>query len=121
MTFKRAIRSGFKNYFFGYSSRAGRSEYWYWFLFVVLVVLGTSVLELVLLPFERHSFLGQIALLILLPPSIGTAVRRIHDLGRAGGWLLVALTGIGAFVLLILFCFRGTEGTNEFGSDPLAA
>lgn len=85
-----------------------------------MAVIAISVIEPLLLPFEGHTFLGQVALLILLPPTIGTAVRPIHDLGRAGGRLLVALTEIGAFVLLLLFCFKGTEGKNDFGPDQLA-
>ena len=75
-------------------------------------------------------------------PSIAVAVRRLHDLDRGGWWLLLLFVPVaiavfrrpnqsdddrvyipllGANVLIISFCTKGTEGLNRFGPDPLAA
>jgi uncharacterized membrane protein YhaH (DUF805 family) len=59
--------------------------------------------------------------LATLLPSLAVAARRLHDTDRTAWWLLLALTGIGIFVLLVWFCFKGTPGPNRFGPDPLAS
>ena len=53
-------------------------------------------------------------------PSLAVGVRRLHDTDRSGWWLLIAFIPlIGAIVLLVFFCTRGTPGPNRFGNDPL--
>ncbi|MEJ2435971.1 MAG: DUF805 domain-containing protein [Pseudolabrys sp.] len=112
------MRSGFNNYV-GFSGRAARSEYWYWVLFVFLVNIVASILDTAIFPFQHLSPLSAIATIILLLPGIAVAVRRLHDMDHAGWWVLIALTVIGGIVLLIWFCFKGTDGANRFGPDPL--
>ena len=63
---------------------------------------------------------GFVALALLLP-SIGMSVRRLHDIDRTGWWVLLAFTGVGAILLIVWACFKGTDGPNRFGPDPLAA
>jgi len=47
------------------------------------------------------------------------SVRRLHDMGRSGWWLLIGLVPlIGIVVLLIWYVSRGQDGMNRFGSDP---
>jgi uncharacterized membrane protein YhaH (DUF805 family) len=119
MTFGEAIRSGFNNYV-GFSGRAARSEYWFWVLFVLLVSIVTAILDAAIFPFQPISPLNTIAALVLLLPGIAVAVRRLHDMDHTGWWILIGLTGIGVLVLVIWFCFKGTDGPNRFGPDPLA-
>jgi uncharacterized membrane protein YhaH (DUF805 family) len=125
MTFFQAIKSGFINYV-GFSTRAARSEYWYWVLFAALLYQAASTIDRIAFldnalvqqwgigPFYVLIFLG------LLLPGIAVSVRRLHDLDRTGWWLLLWFTIIGGFVLLYWFCLKGTAGTNRFGPDPLA-
>ena len=119
MGFGEAIQSGFRNYV-GFSGRAPRSEYWYWTLFVILMSIVASVLDVAIFPFHQVSPLNTIVSLILLLPGIAVSARRLHDMDHTGWWLLIVLTGIGGLILLIWFCFKGTEGPNRFGPDPLA-
>ena len=56
----------------------------------------------------------------MLIPNISVAVRRLHDIDRTGWWFLIAFTIIGALVLFIWACMRGTPGPNRYGPDPLA-
>jgi uncharacterized membrane protein YhaH (DUF805 family) len=59
--------------------------------------------------------------LAVLLPGIAVSVRRLHDLDRTGWWVLLALVPVvGIIVLLIWFCSKGTDGSNQYGSDPLA-
>lgn len=118
MTFGAAVASGFRNYV-NFSSRAPRSEYWWWTLFAVLVSIVTKVIDGIIFP-GAFSPLNLLAALALLLPGIAVAVRRLHDLDRTGWWLLICFTGIGIILLLVWDCMKGTTGQNRFGPDPLA-
>jgi hypothetical protein len=52
---------------------------------------------------------------------VAVTIRRLHDLDRKWQWFLIVFTGIGAIVLLVWFCLRGTIGPNRYGDDPLGA
>lgn len=119
MTFIEAIRSGFRNYA-TFSGRAARSEYWFWTLFALLANLAGGIVDAAIFFHSDIGLFGPLISLALLLPGIAVAVRRMHDLDHTGWWVLIVLTGIGAFILLVWFCFKGTTGANRFGSDPLA-
>jgi len=119
MNFTQAISSGFQNYI-NFTGRAARSEYWFWTLFTVLVSIVASLIDLGLFRSFDFSPLSTIVSLGTLLPSVAVGVRRLHDLDRTGWWLLLVITVIGAIVLLVWFCMRGTAAPNRFGPDPLA-
>lgn len=49
-------------------------------------------------------------------------IKRLHDLDKSGWFLLLNLIPIVNWGLSIyLLFFKGTEGPNRFGADPLAA
>jgi uncharacterized membrane protein YhaH (DUF805 family) len=119
MNFGQAIKTCLNKYA-TISGRATRSEYWYFFLFLVIVNIVASVLDSTI--FGAMPVLYLIATLALLVPSIAAGVRRLHDTDKAGWWLLVGLIPvIGTIVLIVFFCQRGSVGTNQFGPDPLQA
>jgi uncharacterized membrane protein YhaH (DUF805 family) len=120
MDFWRAIQSGFTNYV-TFSGRTTRSEFWYWVLFTVLGAGTTYNLDAAMFPqlWPYTSPLYHIFSLLTFLPSLAISARRLHDHNRSGGWLLIALTIIGAFVLIYWFCKPGTPGDNRFGQDPL--
>jgi uncharacterized membrane protein YhaH (DUF805 family) len=119
MNFGQAIKTCLNKYA-TFSGRATRSEYWYFFLFLVIVNIVASVLDPTI--FGDMPVLYLIATLALLVPSIAAGVRRLHDTDKAGWWLLVGLIPvIGTIVLIVFFCQRGSVGTNQFGPDPLQA
>ena len=91
-----------------FKGRASRSEYWYFVLFNVIfsIVLG-FVSGIVDLP-----ILYTIYSLVLLIPSIAVAVRRMHDVGKSGWFILIPIYG------LILACTQGVKGENEYGTEP---
>lgn len=52
--------------------------------------------------------------------NIALMVRRIHDLGKSGLFVLVAFIPlIGVVFSIALFCIPGQVGWNEYGADPL--
>jgi uncharacterized membrane protein YhaH (DUF805 family) len=121
MGFQEAIRSVFSKYV-TISGRASRSEYWWWFLFVVLAQLVLGALDAMLFgggP-ESPGLLGGLFGLAILLPSICVAGRRLHDRDMSAWWLLLGLIPvIGFLVLLYFYVTKGTDGPNRFGPDPL--
>ena len=114
MGFGEAISSGFRNYV-NFSDRASRSEYWYWALFATLLTLPARIIDMVIVAGGGFSPVGAIVALAIILPGIAVSVRRLHDLDRTGWWLLLCLTGVGAIVLLVWDCMKGSDGPNRFG------
>lgn len=127
-----------------FSGRASRKEFWLFMLFVtILTVAAHSVDE----PDGRNAAVAMnmgiaelsVTLLLLLP-SITVGVRRLHDTGRSGWWMMLvylpwlatlvsqsdpALTLASAGALLvggvawiILLLLPGKAGENAFGAPP---
>jgi uncharacterized membrane protein YhaH (DUF805 family) len=123
MGFGEAISAGFGNYV-NFSGRAMRSEYWYWTLFVIVGGIVASVIDMAV--FGAGAMSGSLGIvsvlfnLAVLLPSIAIGVRRLHDLDRSGWWLLLLFIPlVGAIILIVWFCTRGTPGPNRFGGPPM--
>jgi uncharacterized membrane protein YhaH (DUF805 family) len=113
MTFSEAVRYCLNNYV-TFSGRADRPQYWWFVLFNILVGIVAGIVDWILFGPDTR-IIGALAGLALPLPTLAVAVRRLHDMDHTGWWILIGLTGIGAIILLVWFCFRGTEGPNRFG------
>lgn len=114
MKFGEAISSGLKHYV-AFSGRAPRSEFWYWYLFVLILSIISNIIDAAVgLP-----MIGLVVSLGLLLPGISMGIRRVHDLDRTGWWFLIVFTGIGAILLIVWACLKGTTGSNRYGPDPV--
>lgn len=108
-----------------FSGRARRKEYWL-FQLVVCVLLGTVVFVGRLLSATLPPRMEELALVPmivvgggLLIPTFAAGVRRLHDIGRSGWWMLVGLVPfIGGIWQLILLLAPGDVGVNRYGLDP---
>ena len=128
MNFVEAVKSAYANYA-NFSGRAQRSAYWWWALFNAVVAVVIALLEGGgsysagdgSMQFAVVGGLFSIIwMLINLLPGVALAVRRLHDVDKSGWWLFIALIPlVGAIILLVWFCTRGTVGSNRFGADPL--
>ena len=57
--------------------------------------------------------------LAILLPSINVSVRRLHDTGRSGWWLLLNFVPIiGPLVVTIFMLLDSQPGTNKYGPNP---
>jgi len=57
--------------------------------------------------------------LAVLIPSLAVTVRRLHDVGKSGWFILVGLIPlIGSIWLLVLFCTDSKPGENQYGPSP---
>jgi uncharacterized membrane protein YhaH (DUF805 family) len=105
MTFKESVKICFSEYA-DFKGKAKRSEFWWFILFLTLVGYGIPLffIILILIGFEVSidalSFLQTAWGLAVFVPLLSVSVRRLHDVGRSGWWLLIYLTIIGIPVLI---------------------
>ncbi|WP_239007174.1 DUF805 domain-containing protein [Burkholderia diffusa] len=123
MNFTDAVRSAFNQYA-KFEGRARRAEYWYFALLTSVVSIICQVITMAGRDASALSLLlmivAAVVSLALVLPSLAVTVRRLHDTGRSGWFLLIALIPIvGGILLLVWMCSRGTNGPNRFGSDPI--
>jgi uncharacterized membrane protein YhaH (DUF805 family) len=98
---------------FNMTDRANRIEFW---LFFVLFITGL-VLCAVVDKSRGDEFMGPLAAIyfLLIIPLTSLSVRRLHDLGIGGWFLLLACIPFIYAGFLVLFLFPGTKGENDFG------
>jgi len=99
-----------------FSGRARRREYWMFVLINFLIGCALGVIGALV---HGLSFLSWLYSLAVLVPSIAVSVRRLHDTGRSGWWLLIGLIPlIGLIVLIVFLATDGEPGDNEYGPNP---
>ncbi|MEM8569570.1 MAG: DUF805 domain-containing protein [Pseudomonadota bacterium] len=85
--FGEAISVCLRNYV-TFSGRASRSEYWYFFLFNILVGIGTAIFDTAVFGIENEfSPINALASLALFLPALSVLFRRLHDTDRSGWWV----------------------------------
>ena len=117
MGFGEALQSVFGKYA-TFSGRARRSEYWY---FVLLQVIVTAVLNGLYSATESVAFSAILVLfdLALLVPSLAVCWRRLHDIGKSGGYyFFVLIPLVGWILLLVWMCQDSQPGENQYGPNP---
>lgn len=105
----QSISSVFSQYF-GFSGRACRSEYWWFFLFEFIAFFVLPLISWVL---------GLIFFAAVFVPALAVLVRRLHDTNRTGWWVLLSIIPFGSIVLLIFAVLPGQPGQNKYGPNPL--
>jgi uncharacterized membrane protein YhaH (DUF805 family) len=100
----------------GFTGRARRTEYWMFFLVNFIISIVLAIIGRLL---KIDNILGLIYGVAVLIPGLAVAVRRLHDTGRSGWWLLIGLIPlIGSIVLLVFVCTEGDRGDNAYGPNP---
>jgi uncharacterized membrane protein YhaH (DUF805 family) len=92
-----------------FDGRASRSEYWYFFLFNIIISWVFTYIETT----ANIQYLNLMYSLAVLVPGIAVGVRRMHDVNKSGWYILIPIYN------LILACTPGTDGPNQYGADPL--
>lgn len=144
MTFSSAVKTCLSKYATS-TGRASRSEYWWFYLFIILGTIFFGIIEGMFFGFDDTdpSPISTVFSLATFIPTIAVTIRRLHDVDRSGWWqiapiglilitgimaaieavILATAAGVAALVCVILLIVwlikRGTIGDNRFGSDPL--
>ena len=136
---------------FGFSGRINRARFWIGT--ILLVVAWIAAWTLFSWMFMQAGPLipvygfGMVAGAVILWGQLGICIKRLHDRGRSGWWLLifwalpmavsyfaqgfteyslriaaaVVIGVIGLWSLIELGVLRGVKGSNNYGPDPLRA
>lgn len=105
-----------------FSGRASRKEYWvfylYNFTFSVIAVLLDNILRIAIAE-VGYGPIYVVYILALLIPSLAVTVRRLHDVGKSGWMILIALIPlVGTIWLIVLLASKSNPEENQFGDEP---
>lgn len=105
-----------------FDGRARRKEYWFFTLFSIIFTIVIMILDNILgintkgTPYGPLYVIYTIAVLI---PSLAVVVRRLHDVGKSGGYIFISLIPfVGAFWLLYLLVSDSNPNENKYGPNP---
>jgi len=108
MNFVDAVKICLSKYV-NFEGRAGRSEFWWFFLFQVIVAVVFGLVS---------DMLQGLASLLLLLPAISVGARRLHDIGKSGWFQLLGFIPIiGWLVLLYWFVQPSAPGSNMWDRE----
>jgi uncharacterized membrane protein YhaH (DUF805 family) len=106
------------NQYFDFSGRARRKEFWIFNLVSLLITWTLQFLDVAFGTFY-FSIVASIYSLLVFIPGLAVSIRRLHDIGKSGWYiLLVFLPFIGWIWLLILWCMEGESRPNTWGENP---
>jgi len=114
VSFTDAIRDGFSKYV-TFSGRSSRSAYWWWYLFGILVLVVSLAIDYAL---GAGGILYVLVALAMLLPNLAVLVRRLHDAGHSGWWLLIGLLPLIGAIVLLVFTLQGSDQPNQWGNGP---
>ena len=102
--------------YYDFNGRARRKEYWLYYLVnaAITIVIGFLATYGIVMLIIACAYSAAVLL-----PSLGVAVRRLHDTGRSGVLLLLSLIPVvGTVVVIIFLCQDSKAGKNQYGEYP---
>ena len=146
MGFREAVTVCIQDYY-TFSGRARRSEYWWFFLFILVASNLLAVVDVILFGEDMVLGLSGLFALLALIPQLAVAWRRMHDTGRPGWFNLLPVAPlvlllppliigrslfdpadaiilfyfsliISAIVVLVWLVLPSQSGENRFGPEP---
>ena len=128
--FGDAVRLFFQNYA-NFNGRASRSMYWWVVLFNFIVTCAIYIVGLIVDSIGIDTQLNMAGMLVIILviiyglavfiPSLSIGVRRMHDIGKGGGWIFISLIPFVGWIWYIVLCCTDSEPyDNRFGPVPYA-
>lgn len=108
MTFIESIQTCFSKYA-NFSGRASRSEMWWFFLFQITVLIAAAIID---------QTVYVVSALALFLPAMSVQIRRMHDIGKSGWYLLVSMIPLIGLIVIYWLCKEGEQSANEYGPAP---
>ena len=127
--------------FTSFEGRVGRQSFWLglialivaeWIVFfIITMLLGGGSMVTAVDPNNPEAAVAAVSAmmvpigivsLIFLWPALAVQVKRWHDRGKSGWWVLIAFVPIIGGIWALVECgfLRGTPGPNQYGPDPAA-
>ena len=141
MNFKNAIKTCLKDKYANFKGRASRSEFWFFYLF--LIIAYAILISLAAISLTLFVWVFGIFALGMTIPSLAVTVRRLHDVNKSGWFVLLplpfelvagilerssedvagfslvfTLIALGLYIyLFVLYCTGGERKNNRFGKN----
>lgn len=97
--------------------RERRRVFWWFVLIHILILFFLSIVETVLT--GQAAILTGLYNLAVFIPALAVTIRRLHDTGRTGWWVLIGLVPFFGQIILLIFMLLDSEPeTNEYGPNP---
>lgn len=124
MGFAESVKIGLNKFFNPYG-RAGRSEFWWYYLFTIILTSFFGITG----GFVSGAHGTEQLLLGIVFDAVGTVfgisilcaeIRRMHDIGKSGWnvcWGFLPL--VGWIILLVFLCKPSQPGPNAYGDQPV--
>jgi len=102
-----------------FSGRVSRREYWMFFLFNLLINIILLFVGYVTFGEKGMKLFSNIYGLVILSPALAVTIRRLHDIGKSGWWVLISLIPLfGGIILLVMLMRDSQAGDNKYGANP---
>ncbi len=109
-----------------FEGRARRKEFWMFTLVHFLIIMALQAGMVMLGGMNPESSIGLVIMSLLglyslavFIPSLAVSVRRLHDTGRSGWWLLIGFVPVIGVITLIVFYVQDSQpGANQYGENP---
>ena len=124
MSFPDAIKNVLVNNYVGFNGRASRSEFWWWTLASFCFFIPTTLVDGMIFGwgYDDPTFFVYLLGLVLFLPTTAVIVRRLHDTGQSGWFLLISfipLVNCCFYVALYIWCIQdGNAHVNLYGDVP---
>lgn len=114
-----------KQHYADFGGRARRQEYWMFVLFNFIISFALGFTGGFLTAMTDSGIFGLLPMLYslaVLIPGIAVSVRRLHDTGKSGWYLLVSFIPlVGPLILLYFMVVDSAPGNNQYGPNPKGA
>ncbi|MET7284573.1 DUF805 domain-containing protein [Streptomyces sp. NPDC005573] len=98
-----------------FDGRARRQEFWMFTLFSLIISIVLAIVDNAM----NSVVLGLVYSLAVLLPSLGVTVRRLHDTGKSGWFVLLCLIPlVGGIILIVFLATEGKPEQNQYGANP---
>ena len=105
-----------KNHYGDFSGKATRREYWMFVLCYLVIYFVARIVDGMIPAMDGAPVLTGLLALACFIPNTSITCRRLHDVGRSGWWMLIAIVPLGIFVLLA-FLVQGSYTPEASGLD----
>lgn len=104
-----------------FEGRSSRKAFWFFILFNLIAGFLIGIIDGILgINLIKDGFFAPLYSLAVFIPTIAVTVRRLHDVGKSGWWVLIGIIPFIGTIILIIFCVQQSQsGTNQYGEPPL--
>ncbi len=104
-----------------FTGRATRSEYWWFVLGSLIISVALSIIDSIMFD-SKSGVLQPLFSLAVLVPSIAVGIRRLHDIGKSGWWILISIIPIIGWIIALIFAVTDSQPmANQYGPNPKGA